>query len=120
MHIEGYLFVEHHGQYRFSLEVHENERMVKGQAVKSMQYNGLALSNRVYDYHWDIEMRGRPTLHELMDKEYVNSKRIYIGWKDAIYERLNRDIQKILNSKNTTMRCKVGGGYVEFVHVVKE
>lgn len=117
MRIEGYLFVEYSGQFRFAVDAFETEKTVKKEKVKVINFSGLLESKRMYDFLWDITMRERPTLHELTDKTCDRSRLVKAGFDCSIYERLNRDIQKVLNSPNKPIKCKFGNGYVEFAYV---
>lgn len=108
MRIEAYLFIPFRGQYRFSFEVRD-----QGEGRK-FKYGGIAESKLPFDYFWDIGMRKRPTLHELIDPE---SRLILTGWKDAIYTAFNRIEDKMVNSNNSKMKQQIADGYVEFVRV---
>lgn len=101
--IEGYLSLEGRGQYRFAL-FDMGER----------RYSGVLVSSRDYDKIWDRNMRGRPTLHELTDPE---KSAFLIGWKDAIFERYNRNRDLVLENPNTGVTVRVGGGVLELAYI---
>jgi hypothetical protein len=117
MRIEGYLFVEYGGQFRFAVDAFDAEKKIKKETVKTINFSGLLESKPMHDYLWDITMRQRPTLHELTDVTCDRSRLVKAGFDHSIYERLNRDIQKVLNAPNKPHRCKLGNGYVEFAYV---
>lgn len=117
MRIECYLFVEYGGQFRFAVDAFEAEKLVKKEKIKVINFSGLIESKPMYDYLWDVSMRSRPTLHELTDQTCHRSRLVKAGFDVSVYEHLNRNIQKILQAPNKTMKCKLGNGYVEFAYV---
>lgn len=117
MRIEGYMILEWRGQHRFAIEAFERVKKDAGYVEKIIGFSGLLQSDRKFDYLWDASMRGRPTLHELSDREDDRARLINIGWKDAIYERLNKNILTVLKSFHAPLQYKVGGGYVQFARV---
>lgn len=106
MRLEGYLFIPYRGQYRFSLLVHSDNGVHK--------YGGIAESFKCHDLFWDVRLRTRPTVHELVEPK---SSPILNGWKDAIYTALNRVIDEVSISSNSRIKKAIADGYVEFVHV---
>lgn len=117
MRIEGYLHLDFGGQFRFAVDAFEVERMVKKEKVKVLNYSGLLESKRMYDYLWDVSMRSRPTLHELMDRTDERSRLVKAGFDTSVYEHLVRNIEKILAAPNKTIKSKMGNAYVEFAYV---
>lgn len=105
MKIEGYLFLPHRGQYRFGFEVHQEN----GHA----RYSEIRKSNMAFDYFWDIGMRSRPTLYELIND---NPRKAHMReqWERTLLNLFKDKQLAILENKSTYLKQIVADGYVEY------
>lgn len=105
MKIEAYLFVPFRGQYRFAFEVHNAKDPI---VIKE--------SRKPFDMHWDMGMRSRPTLHELIvnERQAPAVRKEYEPQIDAAFRSLFDLLTKRPNSR---LIKRFSQGYVEFVHV---
>lgn len=101
MKIEGYLFVPYRGQYRFSFEAFQQGGHVRIDEVKE--------SNRAFDYFWDVGMRGRPTLYELVETPHMRKE-----FERAVINLFKDKLIAILENKSTYLKQAISEGYVEY------
>lgn len=114
MKIEAYLFVPYRGQSRFSFDLFDNNHCTE-----------FTTSNKAYDYVWDLRMRQRPTLKELVDEDRVEQR---AEFEKSIREAFKSVQDRVVNSLNSRIKkdlpgvCRIqkdlAAGYVEFVRIV--
>jgi hypothetical protein len=107
MRVEGYLFVPHRGQYRFSFPVNEERGQIKAGLI--------AESSRHWDYLWDATMRGRPTLHELTSEDYSAMRSEFTV---PILKAFDQEKFRVKHVRNSPLRHALqNSAWVEFANV---
>ena len=105
MKIEGYLFVPYEGQYRFSFEL--------TQIGGHVRYGEIQKSNPTFDHFWDVRLRARPTLYELVTDEPRKAHMLKAYQRPIL--NLFKDKQIVMLEQNQKyLKCVLGDGYVEY------
>lgn len=109
MRIECYLFIQYQDQYRFGLDVFQEKNHFK--ISDSLE------SKRAYDHWWDVTMRSRPTLHELIE-ETDRVRTLRRVWERFIRSEFQLHVDRITKNCNSRIQRDLGvGAYVDFIRV---